>query len=242
LFYCSGVCDCLITATVNELQEAENNYVKTMQEKALSLKLPEGLIPTNEEMQSLVEDVTALERVEGLRKRAYMFLEEKAETSSQAHHCVDSIVKRLDEDLIKLETQLKATGTFETSGGKPNDLAAIQVTPSVNEWILAKVISFNAGSGMYNLSDEDVESNKVFHLPESQVVVLNGVDRLSRGEIVYAVYPDTTSFYQATVVQPPRKVQGSLPFIMVNFVDDSDEHGITHDKPVMIKHVMRPPV
>jgi hypothetical protein len=33
-----------------------------------------------------------------------MFLEEKAETSSQAHHCVDSIVKRLDEDLIKLET------------------------------------------------------------------------------------------------------------------------------------------
>jgi hypothetical protein len=134
--------------------------VKTMQEKALSLKLPEGLIPTNEEMQSLVEDVTALERVEGLRKRAYMFLEEKAETSSQAHHCVDSIVKRLDEDLIKLETQLKATGTFETSGGKPNDLAAIQVTPSVNEWILAKVISFNAGSGMYNLSDEDVESNK----------------------------------------------------------------------------------
>lgn len=56
---------------------------------------------------------------------------------------------------------LKATGEFEvTSGGKPDDLAAIQVNPSVQEWILAKVISHDAASGMYTLSDEDSESNK----------------------------------------------------------------------------------
>ena len=55
---------------------------------------------------------------------------------------------------------MKATGEFETAGGKPNDLAAVQVTPSSNEWILAKVISFDPEAGVYNLSDEDVESNK----------------------------------------------------------------------------------
>jgi len=229
------------SATVKDLQDAENNYIQKMHENALNLELPEGLIPTTEEMQTLLEDEESLKTVLELRQQAYMYLDEKVQTSTQAYESVDLIVRKLDEDLAKFESLLKATGQFETSGGKPNDLAAIQVTPSVNEWILAKVISFNPESGMYNLSDEDVESNKVFHLPESQVVVLSGVDRLSRGDVVYAVYPDTTSFYQATVVQPPRKVQGSSPFIMVNFVDDSDENGITHDKAVMLKHVMRPP-
>jgi hypothetical protein len=81
----------------------------------------------------------------------------------------------------------------------------------------------------------------VFHLPESQVVVLRGVDRLSKGDVIFAVYPDTTSFYQATVVQVPRKT-GGQQFVMVNFVDDSDEFGVTHDKAVSLPHVMLPPV
>jgi len=80
-----------------------------------------------------------------------------------------------------------------------------------------------------------------FHLPESQVVVLGGVEKLSRGDVIYAVYPDTTSFYQASVVQVPRKVSGGSSFVMVNFVDDGDEHGVTHDKAVLLKHVMRVP-
>jgi hypothetical protein len=42
---------------------------------------------------------------------------------------------------------------------KPNDLAACQVTQG-SDWILAKVIQHDPASGMYKLSDEDVESNK----------------------------------------------------------------------------------
>jgi hypothetical protein len=81
----------------------------------------------------------------------------------------------------------------------------------------------------------------VFDLPEQQVVVLNGIERLSKGDVVFAVYPDTTSFYQATVVQAPRKQGISGQFLMVNFVDDADEYGITHDKAVPIQHIMLPP-
>ena len=73
------------------------------------------------------------------------------------------------------------------------------------------------------------------------MVVLGNVEKLSRGDVIYAVYPDTTSFYQATVVQSLRKSSGGGSFVMVNFVDDSDEHGVTHDKAVLLKHVMRPP-
>ena len=56
---------------------------------------------------------------------------------------------------------LQATGEFEvTGGGKPDDLAAIQVNPASPDWILAKVISHDSSVGMYTLSDEDTESNK----------------------------------------------------------------------------------
>ena len=141
------------------------------------------------------------------------------------------------------------------------------MTPG-SEWILAKVIEHDPKTGMYQLSDEDIESNKstfvcaccflctgffvhltllsvlllVFHLPEQQVVVLRGVDRLVKGDTIFAVYPDTTSFYQATVVQAPRKTGGpGSQFVMLNFVDDADEFGVTHDKAVPLKHVMLPP-
>lgn len=164
-------------------------------------------------------------------------------------------------------------GDFQTgSQAKPDDLAACQVSPG-SEWILAKVLHHDPNTGIYKLADEDVESNKstcdlfrassfflngghschlfslpVFHLPESQVV-LCGVEKLSRGDMVFAVYPDTTSFYQATVVQAPRKTGGSgggasssaRNFVMVNFVDDSDEFGITHDKAIPLQHIILPP-
>jgi SGF29 tudor-like domain len=83
--------------------------------------------------------------------------------------------------------------------------------------------------------------------------VLHPIERLSKGDTIYAVYPDTTSFYPATVVAsttkkgpaatttsnaPPLK---QPPYVMVQFVDDADEFGVTHDKAVPMQHVMIPP-
>lgn len=82
-----------------------------------------------------------------------------------------------------------------------------------------------------------------FTLPESQVVILGigGLESTRKGDVIYAVYPDTTSFYQATVAQCPKKVAGGDSFVLVNFKDDGDENGITHDKAVLMKHIMRVP-
>mmetsp|Transcript_12797 Transcript_12797/g.27095 ORF Transcript_12797/g.27095 Transcript_12797/m.27095 type:complete len:313 (-) Transcript_12797:246-1184(-) len=200
------------------------------------------LVPTTEELRGRIMNPAELEMIARLRREAMQQSEEKVVVAEQTYALIDETVKRLDGDLSKFEALLKVSGAFEVAGGaKPNDLAAIQVNPNSADWILAKVISQDVETGMYQLADEDVESNKVFNLPESQVVVLGGVDRLSRGDIIYAVYPDTTSFYQATVVQIPKKVGGGDSFIMVHFKDDSDEHGITHDKAVSMQHVMRVP-
>ena len=65
---------------------------------------------------------------------------------------------------------------------------------------------------------------------------------LKSGDVVFAVYPDTTSFYQGCIAQPPRKAAGGGQFVTVTFLDDEDvTTGKTHDKAVLLKHVMPPP-
>mmetsp|Transcript_4748 Transcript_4748/g.5496 ORF Transcript_4748/g.5496 Transcript_4748/m.5496 type:complete len:339 (-) Transcript_4748:97-1113(-) len=200
------------------------------------------VVPTTEELRAKIQDTAALVGIAKLRRDAKQYAEEKVAVADQTFAIVDAAVKMLEVDIEKFEGFLKSSGCFEIStGAQPDDLAAIQVTPNSPDWILAKVISHDTKTGMYKLSDEDIESNKTFTLPESQVVILGGVDRLAKGDIIYAVYPDTTSFYQATVVQAPRKVSAGESFVMVNFKDDGDENGITHDKAVLMKHIMRVP-
>jgi len=139
------------------------------------------------------------------------------------------------------------SSTSRTSGRnrgapKSNDLAAVQV-PGSPDWILAKVITHDPKTGMFTLSDEDVESNKVFNLPAPSVIILERMRNLRSGDVVFAVYPDTTSFYQGTIAQPPRKAAGGgLLFVTITFLDDEDATtGETHDKAVLLKHVMAPP-
>lgn len=201
-----------------------------------------GIIPTTEELIAYIREPVDLRRIEAVQDETLQQAEEKVAIAEQTCMLIDNICKRLDADLEDMKRQLQSAGEFQKQGtAKPNDLAAIQVNPGSPDWILAKVMSHDAQTGMYRLSDEDIESNKIFHLPESQVVILGNLKNLSRGDTVFAVYPDTTSFYQATVVQIVRKASGGGSFVMVNFVDDSDEHGITHDKAVLLHHVMRPP-
>jgi hypothetical protein len=242
-----------------ELKQAQQQYIERAEAKVMQLELEETadgkagvkvlgggtevILPTTEELSSYIRDPVALQRIQNLERDVVQQSEEKVAIAEQTYAIVDETVKRLDHDLAKMESLLKTTGSFQVvsgnGGAKPNDLAAIQVIPNSPDWILAKVISHDPESGMYRLSDEDVESTKVFHLPDSQVVVLGGIDKLSRGDVIYAVYPDTTSFYQAGVTSPPKRVGGGGSFVTVHFVDDADEHGVTHDKAVLLKHVMR---
>ncbi|KAL7531052.1 hypothetical protein ACHAXR_003816 [Thalassiosira sp. AJA248-18] len=118
------------------------------------------------------------------------------------------------------------------------NLAAIQVTPNSPDWILAKIISHDKSNKMYTLSDEDVQSNQKYTIPDKQVVALKGTERNKwvRGDTIYAVYPDTTSFYHATVSTPPFN-----GFVMVHFKDDWDANGVTHEKAVLLQHAMKVP-
>lgn len=228
--------------------ETEDDSGKTSKGKgnddakdAAPLTEPVVVIPTTEEFLRYVHDQEALSQIEKLQTDCLQQAEEKVAISQQTYAIVDNICRRLDSDLMEMEKLLLTSGEFQTtSTAKPNDLAAIQA-PGTSDWILAKVISYDPATRMYNLSDEDIESSKVFNLPESEVIVLGSLKNLRTGEVVYAVYPDTTSFYKGTVSQAPRKAAGGGSIVMISFMDDHDEHGITHDKAVQMKHVMLSP-
>ena len=97
---------------------------------------------------------------------------------------------------------------------------------------------------MYTLSDEDITSNEIYTIPERQVRPLlttttttttTTMKSMKKGDDVYAVYPDTTSFYPATVSCTQNG------YVMVHFKDDWDVNGIIHEKAIPLQHVMKAP-
>ena len=116
---------------------------------------------------------------------------------------------------------------------------AVDIVGYTLDWILVKFISYDKYTKIYTLSDEDKESDKICTIPAVQVVPLKGAERnrYNRGDVVYAVYPDTTVFYHATVGSTTK-----TGFVLVTFQDDGDENGITHEKAVPLGLVMKVPV
>ena len=214
-----------------------------------------------------VHDSSMRSKIESLRADALQQASEKVEIANQTLELVDNFCRKLETDLKEMERSLSTRSgsnfnNLSSSGGlagalsagasgasssgnrgrgapKKDDLAAVKIS---GDWILAKVITHDPQTGMFKLSDEDMESNKIFNLPESEVIVLERMRNLRSGDVVFAVYPDTTSFYQGTIAQPPRKAAGGGMFVMITFVDDEDAAtGKTLDKAVLLKHVMPPP-
>eukprot|EP00985_Skeletonema_marinoi_P021358 scaffold13054_cov134-Skeletonema_marinoi.AAC.2 len=135
-------------------------------------------------------------------------------------------------------TEPHATTTPSTSPNTNKDLAAIQTTPNSPDWILAKIISYNKYTKMYTLSDEDMASNEIYTIPERQVrpLLLKNNHKWTKGEAIYAVYPDTTSFYPAVVNYCTKNGH-----VMVHFNDDWDASGVIHEKAIPMQHVMKAP-
>ena len=148
------------------------------------------VIPTTEELSEYVHEPKAYDDITAAEVNVVQLAEEKVAIAQQTYNLIDEVCNRLDMTLTDFEKALQVrvswiyfgvlcliflilylsldsrlslqhAGEFQAPGtAKPNDLAAINVIPGTPDWILAKVISFDAQTGMYKLSDEDTESNK----------------------------------------------------------------------------------
>ncbi|KAF9980701.1 hypothetical protein BGZ65_004777 [Modicella reniformis] len=96
-------------------------------------------------------------------------------------------------------------------------------------WILAKVLSYSAEKNKYVVEDDEAdESGKkmTYTLHARSVIMitddLEDVPEFSAGHTVLALYPATTCFYKAIVIQPPstKNKDSSTGHYKIKFDDD----------------------
>jgi hypothetical protein len=219
-------------AHLNELTEAEKEC-----NKAFKKKRSDGLALN----MDLDEDFIALKNK---RNRIRQKQEEKVAVAVNMMNTVEKFVKKLDSDLLIFETQLRGAGSFEQGGAEPGQEVAIRPDVYSKDWILGRVVHYHNDTGYYDIAD--VDDSKRYHVPETQVIVLDLAEssqKLSKGEHVLAVFPDTTAFYPATIAAAPRRAAAMAePSVMVQFNDDADETGDTQMRTIPLKHVVRMPI
>lgn len=112
----------------------------------------------------------------------------------------------------------------------------------VNEngsWILGNVLSVDENT--YDVQDED-DAARTVTLSHVDVRRLeDSASHLRRGDNVLAVFPETTSFYRATVVKTPKPppTPGGQWEVIVRFEDDEDDSGKAPARRVPGRFVLR---
>jgi len=118
--------------------------------------------------------------------------------------------------------------------------AKVLATNENGSWILANTLDFDVASQIYELQDED-DTNRTMQLGFAEVKRLeDSAAHLRRGDLVLAVFPETTSFYRAEVVKNPRHPQhgNSCWEVIVRFEDDEDESGKAPPRRVPARFVL----
>lgn len=216
---------------------------------------------------ALAQEEKVLESVMLKRRRCDELQDEKVLIAEQTNDIVLQHIEMMNTELAGLSAHLHSTGEFESSGAaRPGDEVAVLLDEDDKDaWILARVVRFKPETAVYDVADAD-DDRKVYELPETRVVpltdsagrgvvaaphalapvasVLASIDgapgdvKISKGDEVFAVYPDTTSFYAATISRPPRR-GGDSSMCHVQFNDDADETGLTPDRAVPLKYIIR---
>jgi len=119
-----------------------------------------------------------------------------------------------------------------------------QVAAKVDDnWILASVVRYNSEEGVYDVEDEDDTKTKI-QVSANNLVKLGIEHDLEKDEKVYAIFPETTSFYHAELARPLRCSSGHFypADAHVKFVDDVDlVTGKTPIRKVPARYVMAVP-
>ena len=215
-----------------ELSDRENEYLQNLKKHKIDK------IDTDKDKE--------LQIINTLRSKIQLRLKEKGAIAANLTTDFDRIIKKLDNDILEFENELKVGGVFDNpllKGAEPGTDVAIHPSVGNNDIILGRVISFNVETRFYEITDID-DTSRRYHLFESQVYFIDVAEvykKLSKSDEIYAVYPDTTSFYPAVVVQGPKKAVTGEPTVTVQFQGDANEHGVTPIVIVPLHHIIRPP-
>ncbi|KAG5107797.1 hypothetical protein JHK84_044704 [Glycine max] len=171
-----------------------------------------------------------------LARLKFLYTQAKDLSESEASTCVtegnEQKRKRVktESDISRLTPNMRSQ--LEACASLKGEQVAARVTPrnaDKDEWFVVKVIHFDKESKEFEVLDEepgdDEESSgqRQYKLPMANIIPFPKSNDPSSaldfppGKHVLAVYPGTTALYKATVVQGPRREDGSLPQRTVPF-------------------------
>ncbi|PRP77067.1 hypothetical protein PROFUN_14612 [Planoprotostelium fungivorum] len=142
--------------------------------------------------------------------------------------------------------RFKGDSTFSIPKGRQVAARVTKDREDPEAWILAAIVSYDEHKQQYEVEDEDPgdesEPNpyrKHYFLPCHCLIPLpaetDKLKEIPKGTKVLSMFPDTTSFYVAEVVNPPKGKKN--PEYTVKFEDDDDETGETPERRVKPKYV-----
>lgn len=129
---------------------------------------------------------------------------------------------------------------LDSEPARIGEQVAAKVSSESGSWILANTLDYDTTTLMYELQDED-DINRVMQLGYNEVKRLeDSAAHIRRGDLVLAVFPETTSFYRAEVVKNPRHPQhgNGCWEVIVRFEDDEDETGRAPPRRVPARFVL----
>ncbi|KAG0275691.1 SAGA HAT/Core module component [Linnemannia exigua] len=136
------------------------------------------------------------------------------------------------EGLISNSKKIRRYSAADSNGIIPVGHQVAARTPKdknkVEEWILARVLSYSSEKNKYVVEDDEADDygkKMTYTLSARSVIMImddqEAVPEFPAGHTVLALYPSTTCFYKAIVVRPPSKDTGhSSPVYTIKFDDD----------------------
>lgn len=115
-------------------------------------------------------------------------------------------------------------------------------------WILARVVGIQSDDVEVEDVDDDnlrrfkVKRHDILLLPKTPAEIATARANYKPPNIVFAMYPETTSFYKAQVVRPAHISSTSEDVCLVRFADDEDEDGNVPQRPIPLRFIAELPV
>ena len=143
---------------------------------------------------------------------------EKRSVANQLYDLGDMSLNRLNSDIKYVESLFQNSGEIKQIGFPKGQLVAVWIDND-GVCILARVAkqSFSIYESVLVTDIEDASSSfslpaeKVKRLPTQETLQETKTRLHTRGRKVYAMYPDTTSFYKGTLVGlPTREANNSI--------------------------------
>ncbi|RYH18280.1 hypothetical protein EON65_27400 [archaeon] len=238
-----------------DLTELENVYIENL-EKVVARKQEiraqnpteyETIVPIDTHIAECNQENERIKHdIDSFKERAAAKIAEKSSIVSNLITIMDQFSNKLDSDLINFEGELKGAGEYEAPSGIQADTeVAFRISENKHDSImLGRVIQYRSEISYYDI--QDVDDSRKYSIPESQVFALGQMDfnhkKLSKGDKVFALYPDTTIFYPAVIIQAPRRsALNAEAVVIVQF--EGDEDPITGTAPIItvqLKYIVKP--